>query len=123
MVRFKLSDPQFWKGWEAEQKVYVWVEFDEETNKEITMQMCEGNPQEDLRACHIQLLYSIKDDTLKFFDASLEEFDPATGEAVDAPFGNPDWIEDVTLELNRDEVAYIRENLKLILTQIAQNKK
>ena len=122
MVRFKLIEPQFWKGWEAKQKIYVWVEFDEETNKEITTQLCQGNEQDDLRACDIQLLYSIKDETLQFFDASLEEFDPETGEAVDAPFGNPDWVEDLTIELNQDEVAYIKENLEQILAQIAENR-
>ena len=123
MVRFKLSDPQRWSSWAAGEKLRIWVEFDEQTNKELTTQMCEGNPQDDLRACCVQLVYSIKDESLEILDADLEEFDPETGEALDAPFGNPDWVEDVTLEMNPDEVNYIRENLEMILAQIAENKK
>ena len=82
-----------------------------------------GNPQDDLRACNVQLVYNVKEETLKILDAALEEFDPETGEAVDAPFGNPDWVDEISLEMNSDEVAYIQENLEMILSQIEENKK
>ena len=123
MVRFKLSNPHCWSSWAAGEKLCIWVEFDEETNKELTTQMCEGNPQDDLRACNVQLVYNVKEETLKILDAALEEFDPATGEPLDAPFGNPDWVEEITLEMNQDEVSFIRENLEMICSQIAENKK
>ena len=42
MVRFKLSNPQCWSSWAAGEKLCIWVELDEETNKELTTQMCEG---------------------------------------------------------------------------------
>lgn len=123
MVRFKLSNPQCWSSWAAGEKLCIWVELDEETNKELTTQMCEGNPQDDLRACNVQLVYNAKEETLKILDAALEEFDPETGEAVDAPFGNPDWVDEISLEMNSDEVAYIQENLETILEQLTENKK
>lgn len=122
MIRFKLVDEEAWDRSESHDEVYICVEFDPETNKEITKQLCNGNEPEDLRACWIELAYNIEEESLRFYDVALEEFDLEDGKSYSKPFGNDSMVYDITLELNDEEIDYVEENLDRIIAQIIENE-
>ena len=100
------------------------VEFNEETNKEITKQLCNGNEPDDLRACWIELVYDTKNETLGFWDCALQEIDVETGEDIeDKPFGIGGMENDITLKFNQEEIDFIKENLDMIIEQIKENER
>ncbi len=127
MVRFTLVEKdswcRWWETWDPKKSLYLAAEFDEPTNREITKQMCGGNESDFLQACCIELEYNVTTETLRISDAALQEFDPATGENIEVrPFGNEQWVDAITLEMNQEEVDYIKAHLDEILAQIEENE-
>ncbi len=122
MIRFQLVDPECWERSLDGNHIYVSAEFDAQTNQVITDQMCHGKAPEDWRACWIELVYDVQADALAFWDAAIEEFCLEDGVSYAKPFGNPTWVEAITLAFHDDEVRYVRERLDEILAQIDKNE-
>ncbi len=121
MVRFELIDKEFWSKFGNE--IFLYLKFNEEANYQITKQMLYNrDPENRVRACNIGVVFNSALASVKFVEASLQDFDE-DGDPIGYPTTNDSYADPITFSFNKDEIDYLKGMLPQILSQIEQNEK